>query len=68
MLQSLWADEDDRARSLDGDLSEHRVGIPLRKFAQPADVANAILFLLSDQASHITMHSLYVDGGAALGH
>jgi 2,3-dihydro-2,3-dihydroxybenzoate dehydrogenase len=43
------------------------VGIPLGKLAQPSDVANAVLFLLSDQASHITMHSLYVDGGAALG-
>lgn len=30
------------------------------------DVADAVLFLASKQACHITMHNLYVDGGAAL--
>jgi 2,3-dihydro-2,3-dihydroxybenzoate dehydrogenase len=43
-----------------------RLGIPLGKFAQPTDIANAVLFLVSDQAGHITMHDLYVDGGATL--
>ncbi|HTS29845.1 MAG TPA: SDR family oxidoreductase [Bryobacteraceae bacterium] len=37
--------------------------IPLGRLAQPADVADAVSFLLSDQASFITGHSLYVDGG-----
>ena len=37
--------------------------VPLGRLAQPADVANAVSFLLSDQASFITGHSLYVDGG-----
>lgn len=37
--------------------------IPLGRLAQPADVADAVLFLLSDKASFITGHSLYVDGG-----
>jgi NAD(P)-dependent dehydrogenase (short-subunit alcohol dehydrogenase family) len=37
--------------------------IPLHRLAQPADVADAVLFLLSDKASFITGHSLYVDGG-----
>jgi 2,3-dihydro-2,3-dihydroxybenzoate dehydrogenase len=41
-----------------------RLGIPLGRFAQPTDIANAVLFLVSDQAGHITMHDLYVDGGA----
>ena len=35
--------------------------------AEPEDIANAILFLLSDQARQITMHELVVDGGATLG-
>jgi 2,3-dihydro-2,3-dihydroxybenzoate dehydrogenase len=43
-----------------------RLGIPLGKFAQPTDIANAVLFLVSDQAGHITMHDLYVDDGATL--
>ena len=37
--------------------------IPLGRMAQPADVADAVLFLLSEKASFITGHSLYVDGG-----
>ncbi|GLZ29314.1 2,3-dihydro-2,3-dihydroxybenzoate dehydrogenase [Lentzea sp. NBRC 105346] len=67
MLHQLWHDETGPASSLRGSLPEYRVGIPLGKFATPADIANAVLFLLSDNASHITMHDLYVDGGAALG-
>jgi NAD(P)-dependent dehydrogenase (short-subunit alcohol dehydrogenase family) len=37
--------------------------IPLGRLAQPADVANAVSFLLSEKANFITGHSLYVDGG-----
>ncbi|HXE62640.1 MAG TPA: SDR family oxidoreductase [Bryobacteraceae bacterium] len=37
--------------------------IPLGRLGQPADVADAVSFLLSEQASFITGHSLYVDGG-----
>ncbi|MBM3841601.1 MAG: SDR family oxidoreductase [Verrucomicrobia bacterium] len=37
--------------------------IPLGRLARPGDVADAISFLLSDRASFITGHSLYVDGG-----
>jgi 3-oxoacyl-[acyl-carrier protein] reductase len=37
--------------------------IPLGRLAQPADVADAVSFLLSDKAGFITGHSLYVDGG-----
>jgi NAD(P)-dependent dehydrogenase (short-subunit alcohol dehydrogenase family) len=37
--------------------------IPLGRLARPADVAEAVCFLLSERASFITGHSLYVDGG-----
>jgi 3-oxoacyl-[acyl-carrier protein] reductase len=43
--------------------SQIKARIPLGRLAQPADVADAVLFLLSPQASFITGHSLYVDGG-----
>lgn len=36
---------------------------PLRRFAEPSEIASAISFLLSDDASYITGHSLVVDGG-----
>ena len=37
--------------------------IPLGRLAQPADVADAVIFLLGEHSSFITGHSLYVDGG-----
>jgi NAD(P)-dependent dehydrogenase (short-subunit alcohol dehydrogenase family) len=37
--------------------------IPLGRLGQPADVADAVTFLLSDKAGFITGQSLYVDGG-----
>lgn len=36
---------------------------PLRRFAQPEDVAHAALFLISDEASYLTGIDLIVDGG-----
>ena len=39
---------------------------PLRKFGLPVDIANAIVFLCSDEASFITGHSLVVDGGLTI--
>ncbi len=49
-----------------GDPASFRTGIPLGRVALPSDVADSVLFLLSDRARHITMHDLYVDGGATL--
>lgn len=48
-----------------GNVSETQIKarIPLGRLAQPADVADAVSFLLSEKASFITGHSLYVDGG-----
>ena len=38
--------------------------VPMGRFAQPEEVANAALFLISDEASYITGVALPVDGGA----
>jgi 2,3-dihydro-2,3-dihydroxybenzoate dehydrogenase len=67
MLSSMWHDESGRDATINGSPDVFRVGIPLGKVASPDDIADAVVFLLSDQASHITMHGLTVDGGAALG-
>ena len=37
--------------------------IPLRRFTRPADVAQAVAFLASDEASYLTGVCLDVDGG-----
>lgn len=65
MQRALWTEAGADA-VIAGNLAAHRTGIPLGRLAQPEDVADAVLFLLSDQARHITMHDLYVDGGATL--
>ena len=36
---------------------------PMGRSAQPVDIANAVLFLVSDCAAHITGQTLIVDGG-----
>lgn len=40
---------------------------PLKRYAEPEEIANCIVFLLSDAASYITGHALIVDGGKTLG-
>lgn len=41
--------------------------IPLGRYGQPQDVANAVLFLASDEASFITGTEIVVDGGQICG-
>jgi NAD(P)-dependent dehydrogenase (short-subunit alcohol dehydrogenase family) len=40
-----------------------RAAIPMQRFGAPEEVAGAIAFLCSDDASYITGHQLIVDGG-----
>ncbi|MBY7827237.1 2,3-dihydro-2,3-dihydroxybenzoate dehydrogenase [Vibrio fluvialis] len=66
MQMQLWNEHYGEANAIAGDTGSYRLGIPLQKIAEPADIAKTILFLLSDAANHITMHDLRVDGGATL--
>lgn len=67
MQQELWPDGTALERAVQGAPEDFRIGIPLGRIAQPGDIADAVAFLASDRARHITMHDLVVDGGATLG-
>jgi NAD(P)-dependent dehydrogenase (short-subunit alcohol dehydrogenase family) len=47
--------------------SKHRARVPLDRMAQPEEIAAAIVFLLSDEASYMTGAFVLVDGGATAG-
>lgn len=66
MQTGMWSDAHGAERVIAGLPEQYKAGIPLRKLATPEDIANAVVFMLSEQAGHIAMSDLYVDGGATL--
>jgi len=47
-------------------IEQFQLQTPLKRIAKPEELARAILFLASDDASYITGHILVVDGGYSL--
>jgi NAD(P)-dependent dehydrogenase (short-subunit alcohol dehydrogenase family) len=56
LLQELFAKDPERA-------ARRLVHVPMGRFAEPAEMANAVLFLASDESSFITASTFLVDGG-----
>jgi NAD(P)-dependent dehydrogenase (short-subunit alcohol dehydrogenase family) len=56
LLQELFAQDPERAE-------RRLVHIPIGRFAEPEEIAGAVAFLASDDASFITASSFLVDGG-----
>ncbi|MBP1849557.1 2,3-dihydro-2,3-dihydroxybenzoate dehydrogenase [Rhizobium halophytocola] len=67
MLAGMLADESRKQALITGIPDQFKLGIPLGKIATPDDIADTVLFLASDQAGHITMQQIIVDGGATPG-
>lgn len=67
MQRTLWVSEDAEQQRIRGFGEQFKLGIPLGKIARPQEIANTILFLASDLASHITLQDIVVDGGSTLG-
>jgi NAD(P)-dependent dehydrogenase (short-subunit alcohol dehydrogenase family) len=56
LLQELFATDPERA-------ARRLAHIPVGRFAEPDEIANAVLFLASDESSFITASQFMVDGG-----
>jgi NAD(P)-dependent dehydrogenase (short-subunit alcohol dehydrogenase family) len=56
LLQELFAKDPERA-------ARRLVHIPMGRFGEPDEIANAVLFLASDESSFITASQFLVDGG-----
>jgi NAD(P)-dependent dehydrogenase (short-subunit alcohol dehydrogenase family) len=56
LLQELFAKDPERA-------ARRLVHVPMGRFAEPVEMANAVLFLASDESSFITANTFLVDGG-----
>jgi NAD(P)-dependent dehydrogenase (short-subunit alcohol dehydrogenase family) len=56
LLQELFASDQERAQ-------RRLVHVPMGRFADPVEIANAVVFLASDEASFITASTFLVDGG-----
>jgi NAD(P)-dependent dehydrogenase (short-subunit alcohol dehydrogenase family) len=56
LLQELFAKDEERAQ-------RRLVHVPMGRFAEPEEIASAVLFLASDDSSFITANTFLVDGG-----
>lgn len=64
---ATWTPMAETALGSDPNLNKVVERIPMKRFAQPAEVAAAAVWLVSDQASYVTGASWLVDGALSLG-
>ena len=44
-----------------------KTNVPMKRFAEPEEISDSVLFLCSDRAQFITGTTLVVDGGQSVG-
>ena len=59
MIEEYWSDPEF--------LKQAKEGIPLGRIAEPEEIANVVLFLVSELASYVHGHCMVVDGGRIAG-
>lgn len=59
LIEEYWSDPEF--------LKEAKEGIPLGRIAEPEEIANVVLFLVSELASYVHGHCMVVDGGRIAG-
>jgi len=65
--ERMWAKHArDGGRELQAVIDADRDHVPMRQFQEPVDMANAVLFLASDEARYVTGIDIIVDGGIEL--
>ena len=62
LLGKMFEASDDAARAVEG----LKRAVPMRRLAQPQDIAPAVAFLASDDAGYITGQTLSVSGGLTM--
>jgi NAD(P)-dependent dehydrogenase (short-subunit alcohol dehydrogenase family) len=65
--KNLQESAQQRGLGLEEVTRQARSSYPLGRFGQPADIAYAVLYLVSDEASWVTGSTLVVDGGRCAG-
>jgi NAD(P)-dependent dehydrogenase (short-subunit alcohol dehydrogenase family) len=58
LLEELYAKDPEQA-------ARRLVHVPMGRFAEPREIAQAALFLASDESSYVTAATFLVDGGLA---
>jgi len=56
LLEELFASDPEKA-------TRRLVHVPMGRFAEPLEIAQAALFLASDESSYVTASTFLVDGG-----
>ena len=59
----MFLAEFDGAADPDAELADNAASVAMQRIAEPSEIAEAVVFLLSDRAGYITGTHLVADGG-----